>query len=221
MPKVKTEQSRLGRGEKGEYYLDYNAKSLTFPRNVFHAPKLKKAAELAAVLPDLARVLDAGCGSGYVSDGLAPRLQLMGVDIEDAAIAFCKEHRKGEFLKADLTKLPFSENTFDLILFTNTIEHLEDPQPVLSELARVLKPRGRLLVTTENCANLFWVFLEHTWYRVFGGPCKPYLREVHPQRYTPCLLKEHLSQHLTVARIHHAVLGMELIAVATKEKVTY
>jgi ubiquinone/menaquinone biosynthesis C-methylase UbiE len=215
---TQNDQSRLGRGEKGEYYLDYNAKSLTFPRNVFHAPKLKKAVDLAAVLPDQAQVLDAGCGSGYVSDGLAPRLNLTGVDIEATAIAFCQEHRTGSFLEADLTKLPFSDNTFDLVFFTNTIEHLEDPHPVLCELARVLKPDGQLLVTTENCANIFWLILEHTWYRMFGGPCKPYMREVHPQRYTPRMLREHLSQHLKVDRIEQAVLGMELIAVVQKAK---
>lgn len=218
MINAEDQKKRLGRGEKDEYYLDYNAKSLTFPRNIFHAPKLKIAARLAAGLPAGARVLDAGCGAGYVSNGLAPRLELTGVDIEAEAVAFCKKHCQGEYLQADLSKLSFAENTFDLIFFTNTIEHLEYPHPILAELARVLKPGGTLLVSTENCANIFWVFLEHTWYRCFGGPCKPYLREVHPQRYTPRCLTGQLEQYFHIKQLIKAVLGMELIAVVTKEK---
>jgi len=213
---VKGKKGRLGRGEKGQYYLEYNANSLTFPRNIFHAPKLKIAAALAAELPNGARVLDAGCGSGYVSQQLAPRLKVVGVDIEAEAVAFCQKHCAGEYLQADLSNLPFPDNTFALGFFTNTIEHLEDPHPILSELARVLKPGGKLLVTTENCANLFWIVLEHTWYRIWGGPCKPYLREVHPQRYTPRLLKEHLQQHFVLEQLNQAVLGMELIAIVKK-----
>ena len=207
---------RLGRGATGEYYLQYNAESLSFPRNIFHQPKLETTAALSAALPDGARVLDAGCSTGYVSWGLAPRLQLTGIDIEVEAVVFCHARRQGEFLRADLSALPFRDDTFDLILFTNTIEHLEDPHPILAELARVLKPAGKILVTTENCANVFWLLLEQTWYRVFGGPCKPYRHDVHPQRYTPESLRRDVSQHLPVASLLEAMLGMELILIAGK-----
>ncbi len=207
---------RLGRGADNQYYLQYNAESLTFPRNVFHQPKLRAVKTLAAALPDGARVLDAGCSTGYVSQGLHPRLRLTGVDIEKEAVEFCRAHRQGEFQEADLSALPFETNTFDLILFTNTIEHLEDPHPILKELARVLKPGGKIVVTTENCANVFWLILEQTWYRVFGGPCKPYMHEVHPQRYTPKLLRAHMSEHLPVVSLVKAMLGMELVLIAEK-----
>lgn len=203
-----------------EYYLEYNRTSLTFPRNIFHAPKLRTAAALASGLPDNSRVLDAGCGAGWVSDGLEPRLKLTGVDLEPEAIAFCQAHRRGTFLQARLEALPFPDGHFDLVLFTNTIEHLIDPYPALAELARVLKPGAQMFVTTENCANLFWLVLEQTWYRVFGGPCKPYRREVHPQRYTPALLRAHLSRGLKVVSLTQAVLGMELLALAEKPKGT-
>ncbi len=208
--------TRLGRGAEGEYYMEYVSGGLTFPRNIFNAPKLKMAAYLASKLPDKAKVLDAGCGAGYVSDGLAGRLELTGIDIEKAAIDFCKKHRKGKFLVANLEKLPFRKDYFDLIIFTNTIEHLEDPGITLSELKRVLKPNGKLFVTTENCSNIFWLILEQTWYRVFGGPCKPFLHEVHPQRYTPSLLRKHLSDYFKIEKISTAILGMEFLAVVKK-----
>ncbi|MBN1595498.1 class I SAM-dependent methyltransferase [candidate division FCPU426 bacterium] len=220
MPSTEAKEKKNGGERQNAYYLEYNAKSLSFPRNLFHAPKLKAAGRLAAALPAGARVLDAGCGSGYVSNGLASRLELVGVDIEEEAVAFCRQHRQGTFIRADLQKLPFDPDTFDLILFTNTIEHLYDPHPVLAELARILKPGGKLLVSTENCANVGWILLEQTWYRFFGGPCKPYLSAVHPQRYTAGLLQAHLDSHFTVEQIDKAVGGMELIAVACKTKMT-
>jgi len=211
------QDQRLGRGANNQYYLEYNAESLTFPRNIFHAPKLRTTAILAAGLPEGSRVLDAGCSTGYVSQAIEPRLKLTGVDIEEEAVKFCRAKRRGEFIQARLEALPFPDNTFSLILFTNTIEHLEDPHPALAELARVLAPDGRIFVTTENCANWFWLLLEQTWYRVFGGPCKPYMREVHPQRYTPKMLNEHLSRHFRVASLTKAVLGMELLAIGQKK----
>lgn len=216
--KIVKKEARLGRGAEGKYYMDYVAKGLTFPRNIFNSPKIKIAANLALKLTKGAVVLDAGCGAGYVSEGMAPRVKLIGVDIEKEAVEFCQKNRKGKFLQADLESLPFKNNYFDLIIFTNTIEHLENPHPILSELTRVLKPGGKLYVTTENCNNFFWLLLEQTWFRFFGGPCKPYLCQVHPQRYTPKMLQDHLSQHLKVESMVKAILGMELLAVAKKKK---
>lgn len=212
----KIKNKRLGRGAQGEYYMDYVANGLTFPRNIFNSPKVKTAAFLASQLPDNHHVLDAGCGSGYVSEGMAARLNLTGVDIEQASVDFCRKNRKGKFVQSNLEALPFKDSTFDLIIFTNTIEHLEDPFPVLKELKRVLKPKSKIFVTTENCDNFFWVMLEHTWYRFFGGPCKPFLKEVHPQRYTPKMLEEHLSKYFVVESLRQKILGMELLAVGSK-----
>lgn len=215
MTKEKPKQ-RMGRGANDEYYLDYIKGSLTFPRNIFHAPKLRTAKNLAAALPNGAQVLDAGCGAGIVSAGMAPRLKLTGVDIEEASIDYCKKNRPGEFICSPLESMPFPDDHFDLILFTNAIEHLEDPHPALQELTRVLKPGGTLFITTENCANIFWLILEQTWYRFFGGPCKPYKPEVHPQRYTPAMLRRHLVAHLKVKQLSQAMFGMELLVMATK-----
>jgi 2-polyprenyl-3-methyl-5-hydroxy-6-metoxy-1,4-benzoquinol methylase len=208
---------RLGRGANQEYYLEYNAQSLSFPRNIFHAPKFEWAKRLAESLPGRSRVLDAGCGAGLVSAPLTAEHQVTGVDIEDEAIAYCRKSYPGTYLIAPLQQLPFPDEHFDLIFFTNTIEHLAEPSPILGELQRVLALQGKMLVTTENCANLFWLFLEQTWYRFFGGPCKPYQKEVHPQRYTPQLLRDHLQPYFNIERMEERVLGMELVVIAKKQ----
>jgi SAM-dependent methyltransferase len=94
-------------------------------------------------------VLDAGCGSGRVfQHRLAERVRrVIGVDVTD-------EMRGNTNIdggaKADLTALPFRDETFDLIVMSTVAEHLTEPEPVFRELARVLRPGGRLLVLTPN-----------------------------------------------------------------------
>jgi len=94
-------------------------------------------------------VLDAGCGSGRVfQHRLAGRVRcVIGVDVTD-------EPRGNQNIdgaaKADLRSLPFRHGTFDLIVMSHVAEHLTEPEPVFRELARVLRPGGRLLLLTPN-----------------------------------------------------------------------
>jgi SAM-dependent methyltransferase len=94
-------------------------------------------------------VLDAGCGSGRVfQHRLAGRVRrVIGVDVTD-------EPRGNENIdgaaKADLRSLPFRDETFDMIVMSHVAEHLTEPETVFRELARVLRPGGRLLVLTPN-----------------------------------------------------------------------
>lgn len=87
-------------------------------------------------------VLDVGCGIG---DLLRCRPGTTGVDINPQTVAFCH----GQGLDARLMmpdQLPFAAATFDGVVLDNVLEHLADPFPLLSEIARVLVPGGRLLV---------------------------------------------------------------------------
>jgi SAM-dependent methyltransferase len=95
------------------------------------------------------RVLDAGCGSGrlFIYD-LRGRASLMvGVDLtSDVA----QNPNVDAPLRASLTALPFDSESFDLIICKHVLEHLEQPESAFRELARVLRPRGRLAMLTPN-----------------------------------------------------------------------
>ena len=115
-------------------------------------------AELASLLPARA-LLDAGCGDGRYLAALGrfgpvpPRV--VGVDIADsiletAARASSQSGVDAELVRANLERLPFADSEFDLILCVQTIEHLLAPEAGIRELARVLSPGGRLLLTTDN-----------------------------------------------------------------------
>lgn len=96
-------------------------------------------------------MLDAGCGSGRVfqyafDESQRPRL-IVGVDMT----AEPKGNRNIDAAaRADLGRLPFRDGVFDIAISSHVAEHLTEPDLVFRELARVLKPGGRLLILTPN-----------------------------------------------------------------------
>jgi len=105
-------------------------------------------------------VLDAGCGTGSLTHLLTKALSdsyVIGIDIsrKSCEIAHNREwsqSKKVEFLVADLAYLPFRDSSFDLIIFSEVLEHIfpYEREKVLCELQRVVKPCGHLLLTTPN-----------------------------------------------------------------------
>lgn len=100
----------------------------------------------ALLRPDMA-VLDAGCGKGEFLDKLGPAVrQAVGIDLSKESV------RKAGHSVAlgTLEALPFRDETFDLITCRWVVEHLEDPRKSLSELNRVLRSGGRVILLTSN-----------------------------------------------------------------------
>ncbi len=92
------------------------------------------------------KVLDIGCGTGAnlpLFDG-----QIVGLDISFKALTFAKRRKKDALLiQGRAEALPFKEETFDLVLALDLLEHLADDVKGLREMYRVLKKGGILLVT--------------------------------------------------------------------------
>lgn len=91
------------------------------------------------------RVLDLGCGTGHSYEELAPRATV-GVDV--AASALASQNRPT--VVADMRRLPFADHAFDSVVSIQSIEHVPDPERVLSEVRRVLVPAGRAIFVTPN-----------------------------------------------------------------------
>lgn len=108
-------------------------------------------------------LLDAGCGDGRFLAGIA-RLpgrpaRLVGTDISERILDTARRwgERDGfdvELVRANIEALPFSDGSFDRVLSVQAIEHLLDPQTGVAELARVLGPGGKLILSTDSTNNL-------------------------------------------------------------------
>lgn len=88
------------------------------------------------------KTLDVGCGIG---DFLSHRIETVGVDINPATVEWCR--RRGlDAHQMSPNVLPFQDASFDSAILDNVLEHLADPAELLSEIGRVLRPRGSLVV---------------------------------------------------------------------------
>jgi len=93
-------------------------------------------------------ILDVGCGTG----GMIPHLRrfgsVVGVDLSDRALSFAKRRAQGHLVQAGLPHLPFPSGSFDLLTSLDVIYHqaVTDDDAALSEMARLLRPGGKLLL---------------------------------------------------------------------------
>ncbi len=99
-------------------------------------------------------VLDAACGEGYGSHLLAANAQsVTGVDISDAAIKHAKKtYAKPnlKYIQANVLKMDFEDNSFDVVVSFETLEHLAEHTELINEFKRVLKPEGVLIISTPD-----------------------------------------------------------------------
>jgi len=112
-----------------------------------------ESALLTLVPEDAGRVLDVGTGTGRVLELLAPRVsQGVGVDASKAMLALARSRLARAGLAhcavrlADMYRLPLADASFDLAVTQMVLHYAEDPPGVLAEVARVLRPGGRLII---------------------------------------------------------------------------
>lgn len=120
-----------------------------------------------------AQVLEVGCGTGATLRTLARRDDFIGkafgVDqclaFIDAANAFAQAEDIGDritFRVGDAHKLDFPAETFDVVIAHTLISHVTDPMTVLSEMARVVRPGGTVVILDGDYASLTYAFPDHS-----------------------------------------------------------
>lgn len=101
------------------------------------------------------KVLDVGCGLAYGTALMANSAsQIIGLDYDQSTIDENKkrysEIKNLSFQRSEIPPLPFEDNSFDVVTAFQFIEHIEKRKEFMKECLRVLKPGGKMMVTTPN-----------------------------------------------------------------------
>ncbi len=111
-----------------------------------------------------ARLLDVGCGNGtFLANMKDLGWRVLGVEIDENAAQVARQRYGLEVLPGTLAEAEFPDQTFDVVTLRHVIEHVFDPVLLLGECARVLKPGGRLLITTPNVESLAHALFRENW----------------------------------------------------------
>ena len=117
-------------------------------------------------LPDLAgkAVLEIGCGHGDFALSLAQSKARIVIAADFSSVAVAKARAKAigvpaiQHLVCDIERLPLPDAVFDVVISCETVEHVPRPRLAVEELSRVLRPSGRLILTTPNYMNLMGLY---------------------------------------------------------------
>lgn len=134
-------------------------------------------------------VLDAGCGSGRHLRALAklPGLKIVGIDrsAKDVADALAGLKNMPDALSfdyrveaADINALPFADASFDCVICSEVLEHIPEHEKALSELVRVLKPQGHLVVSVPRyfSEKICWL-ISYAYHSEEGGHIRIYKKK--------------------------------------------
>lgn len=167
----------------------------------------KRAYDLSALTADVQSgesVLDVGCGNARLLDALPVGVQYTGCDTSERMIAVAQNRHvlrlpNIQFVMGDILSLPFPPASFDYVFALAVLHHIPSVrlrQQAVRELARVVKPGGRVVITVWNLRTFYWMRRYWLWRLFFGlhekgydhGDCfvpwrrsveKPLLRYVH------------------------------------------
>jgi len=115
---------------------------------------LKNMFQLVKLKSQKIKILDIGCGEGVIlylidNDLKEKNIELFGIDSSTLALDVAKRKiPKGIFKKTDVYNLPFKDDSFDIILSSDVIEHVLEPKKMLSEIKRVGKNRSFVIIGT-------------------------------------------------------------------------
>jgi 2-polyprenyl-3-methyl-5-hydroxy-6-metoxy-1,4-benzoquinol methylase len=142
-------------------------------------------------------ILDVGCRAGNLTQHYAKGNRVTGADVDRNALKLFEERlgTKGHWVDVDSEPLPFASESFDVVVFSEVMEHVRFPQKALGEIQRVLRSGGRLVGSVPNSFRL-----RNRLRFLFGNPFEP--DPSHLRSYSPASLRRELGQHFAMVKLH-------------------
>ncbi len=160
--------SEMGRIYPDEYHaFDFSEADFGIIHKVRSRLEARRLVKMVGAVPSDARIIDVGCGDGFHLDLLREHgrstWSVEGVDLDPRAVAAARARgltvHEGTVQDLDLTA-----SAYDVAIMIQTVEHVGDPAAVLTAVARLLKPGGRLVIVTDNTGSPdFRVFRRRHW----------------------------------------------------------
>ncbi len=136
-------------------------------------------------------IINIGCGTGGTVPTMRKHGTITNVDTSDLAIEYCKQRGIENAVHFDGSKLPFKDNSFDVAVVLDVLEHIDEDDKALQDWYRVLRPGGILIITVPAHQ---WLWSGHD------------ISLHHFRRYTRKPLADQLTKHgYTILKSSYAV----------------
>jgi len=167
-------------------YQDFYDKK-SFLRN-FYRNYLLKIGTLDPHFDSPGKIVDVGCGSGKFLYAMKKKgWEVYGVEVNENAAKLGNELEQLNIHPGDLLTSKFDDDFFDYVRSNHSFEHMTNPEPVLEEMHRILKPDGKLLIGVPNIDSFNGRFFKKYWWYL-GAP-------VHTFNYSVATLSKMLEKH--------------------------
>lgn len=164
--------------DKFSYEYDKNVKKSYFNKNLKWVLE-----EIGNDVPD--SILDIGCGTGSLLKELShmyPMAELNGLDISSEMLKRARlAAPSAKFVKSDVHELPYEDNSMDLVLCTASFHHYQNNEKVMSEIYRILKPNGRVIILDSIRDPFFISWMPYYWDWLDSKEC--YSKHLHQNEF--------------------------------------
>jgi ubiquinone/menaquinone biosynthesis C-methylase UbiE len=128
---------------------------------------IEKMAEVSGI-GQASQVADVGTGTGFVAAGRAPRVErVIGIDNAPAMLEVARENLRAlgasnvDLVVGEASRLPLEDGAVDAAFANMVLHHAEDPEAMLREMARIVRPGGTVAITDEVAHPYAWMREEH------------------------------------------------------------
>jgi SAM-dependent methyltransferase len=185
----------------------YNEEYFTavdYPDYVGNATSLRRSMnrhldQMSPYLAERGAVLEIGCAYGFFLDEAKKRFErVVGIDIAEAAVDYARTHFKVDAVSGAFLDVRFDDGSFDAICLWDTIEHLDRPDLFLEKARRLLRPGGKLFLTTGDISSRNARIRGSKW------------RQIHPPSHLHYFSRNSMTTLLK--RVGFRVMGIETAA---------